>query len=155
MLKIIGSLSAIVVGFWAVGNFGGMFGLTPSEKQAIEAYKNQTLDRAAPALAPMVTKQGILDAEQKFKSVMPTQEEVQTAFATKIVPVAIHTIHRIGKAAQSEISKTPSEQHAQVYDPSHNQYIHEMIEATPVQVPPIEDSEPEQEPVSNLPVYQQ
>ena len=146
MGKVIGFVAVLGVGMWAIGNFGGLFGLTKDEVQAIDAYKNKAIDRAVPLISPVMNKQDILNAERKFNEAMPTSKEVQTAFETQIVPAVINTAHKIGKAAQSEIAKSSAHREQEIYRP-----IMEPAQSDTED----EQVEPDAPPKSNVPVYQQ
>ena len=148
MTKIIGLIAAIAVAMWTIGNFGGLFGLTKDEELAIANYKNQAIDRAVPVLSPVVTKQDVLNVEQKINQAMPTPAEVKSTIETKIIPAIVKMANKLGNAAQHEISKAPTYNDSGIY----SQHV-EIAEPEPLPTPPQEQDD--QQPPSNSLIYKQ
>lgn len=106
MIRLLGLIAVLAIGVWSLEEFGGFFGLSQNEAADFKNFKNSAIDRAAPVVAPIISKQGILDADAQVRSALPTAAEVTTAMETQFVPAVINAAKKIGEAAKADIAKS-------------------------------------------------
>jgi len=106
VIRLLGLIAVLAIGVWSLEEFGGFFGLSQNEAAAFKNFKNSAIDRAAPIVSPIISKQGILDADAQVRSALPTAAEVTTTMDTQIVPAVINAAKKIGEAAKADIAKS-------------------------------------------------